>query len=331
MTSRGTAHERESGTGNSDAATAPMPAFDVTRSWHPCGRFVKLESLGGRVHVVSVPGPAPDAPHVLFLHGILQSSWTWRANLEALASQMHVHAVCLPGFGWSDKPETSYRLVHQAERMLELLDVLQVPRAHVVGNSLGGALSLQLAVVAPQRVGRILLVNPAGAGLYPMALLAAMQHQAAAPLLHLPGVGMALALGLRHGAYARMAVDRPFVHSFLQPLKSAGAGRAALKVARYFNRDMAALDRRLPDVASKVLLMWGKGDRVVPLAAVRRLARRLPDARVELYDCSGHCPMEEEPGRFNREALAFLTAQGPAKGPSQDDGRPEPEPEACLT
>lgn len=300
-----------------------MPAFDVTRSWHPLGRFVQLDTLGqhgvrGRVHVVSMPGPSPDAPHVLLLHGFLQSSWTWRANLDALAARMHVHAVCLLGFGWSDKPEAaSYRLVRQAERLLELLDRLDIPRAHLVGNSLGGALALQLAVLAPQRVGRILLVNPAGAGLYPMAMLAALQHQAAAPLLGLPGVGVALALGLRHGAYARLAVDRDFVHSFLQPLKSAGAGRAALKVGRYFNRDLAALDSRLPDLAAPVLLMWGKGDRVVPLSAVRRMAARLPDARVELYDCSGHCPMEEEPERFNREANAFLGATGPARRPDR--------------
>lgn len=282
-------------------------------SWHPLGRWLAVAGVG-RVHVVSVPCRDPHASaqprDVLLIHGYLQSSWTWRENLEALAAKLDVHAVCVPGFGWSDKPRTlRYALPEQAARLWQVLDVLGVQRAHLVGNSLGGATALQMTLQAPNRVGRLVLVNPAGHGLYPMAALASLQHELAEPLLHLPGIPSLIRLGLRHGAYANLDVDAAFLQRFLQPLHTAGAKRAALQVARHFNRDLRLLDRRLGEVRAPALLLWGQGDRVVPLAAVQRLVRALVDARLELYDCSGHCPMEEEPQRFNRETLAFLTQQ----------------------
>ncbi|MSP90206.1 MAG: alpha/beta fold hydrolase [Myxococcales bacterium] len=288
-----------------------MPAVEAGRSWHPAGRYHALRSFAGqRVHVVSVG----EGPHVALLHGFIQSSWAWRHNVDALARHFTVHAICLPGFGWSDKPgRASYRLLHQAERVLELLDVLGADTVQLVGNSLGAALALEVALLAPHRVGRLVLVNPAGAGIYPIALVARLQHEALEPVLRLPGVPRILALGLRHGAYARLDVDAAFLRAFLSPLYSPGGVRTALKSARAFHADLAALDRRLPDIPNPAFVAWGQGDRIVPRAVIERVVARLPDARLEPFDCSGHCPMEEEPDRFNRETVAFLHATGRAR------------------
>lgn len=276
-------------------------------SWHPQGRWLVLPSLPGRVHVVT----QGQGPHVLMLHGFLQSSWAWRMNLETLARHFTVHALCVPGAGWSDKPSVGYGLAGQARRVLEAMTLLGIHRAHLIGNSLGGALALQVAVDAPDRVDRLVLVAPAGAGLYPATVAASLQHPIAAPLLKLPVLAPALRLALQWGAYPRMAVDEAVMHRFLQPLRSAGGAKAALAMARHFPRDVAALERRLGELHHPVLLIWGECDRVVPLEAVLRVQKRLRDARLERFDCSGHCPMEEEPERFHREVLAFLL---PAEG-----------------
>lgn len=288
----------------------------MNHSWHPQGRWLDLPGFG-QLHAVSLPrlgrgepAAGPDHPqHVVLLHGFLQSSWTWRHNLEALQREFHVHALCLPGFGWSDKPRSaSYRLAAQAERVQTALQLLRAEDCHLIGNSLGGSLALQLELIAPVARRRLVLVNPATAGRYPMAALASLQHEFLEPLMHMPGVHFGLGLGLRLGAYVDLAKSKDFVHNFLAPLETPGARRAALNVGRYFNRDLAALTQRLTDVSAPVLLLWGKGDRVVPLASVLNLQQRLPDARLEVYVASGHCPMEEEPERFNRETVAFLTA-----------------------
>ena len=298
------------------AASAPPTSALLQRSWHPAGRWLDIGGFG-RIHVVSLPRHAqgqpaagPDHPrHVLLLHGYMQSSWTWRHNLQALQSEFHVHAVCLPGHGWSDKPRhQGYRLALQAERVLALLQQLGAQDCHLIGNSLGGALALQLHLLDPRPRRRLVLVNPASQGRYPMAALAALQHELLEPLLHLPGVRWGMGQGLRHAAYVTLAHDKEFIRQFLAPLDTPGARRAMLNVARYFNRDLAALERRLPDIQAPVLLLWGQADRIVPLSVVLGLERRLPDARLELYTGSGHCPMEEEPERFNMETLAFLSA-----------------------
>lgn len=295
---------------------AALERIQMDRSWHPHGRWLDLPGFG-QIHAVSLPrlshgDPAAGADHprhVVLLHGFLQSSWTWRHNLEALQQEFDVHALCLPGFGWSSKPRSaSYRLAAQAERVQAALQLLRAEDCHLIGNSLGGSLALQLQLLNPVARRRLVLVNPAIAGRYPMAALASLQYEFLEPLMHLPGVHFGLGLGLRLGAYVELAKSQDFVHNFLAPLQTPGARRAALNVGRYFNRDLAALELRLPDIAAPVLLLWGQGDRVVPLASVLRLKKCLPDARLEIYAASGHCPMEEEPERFNREAVAFLTA-----------------------
>ncbi len=271
-------------------------------SWHPLGRWLALPSLPGRVHVVTLGA----GPHVVLLHGFLQSSWAWRLNVEALAQHFTVHAICLPGAGWSDKPAVHYDLARQAARVLELFDLLGIDKAHLIGNSLGGALALRLALDRPQRVQRLVLVAPAGPGVYPATLAASLQHPVVAPLVQLPGVTHALKLALQWGAYPLMKVDDAVMHKFMKPLRAPGGAKAALSMARTFPRDIKALECSLGQVTQAALLIWGECDRVVPLQAVLRVQRGLPHARLEKFDCSGHCPMEEEPERFNREVTAFL-------------------------
>lgn len=284
----------------------PRVAIGGGRSWHAAGHHLRVpDPAAGTVgiHAVTVG----QGPHLLLLHGFVQASWAWRHNLDALAEHFTVHAVCVPGFGWSDKPKIcDFHLVEQARRILVWMDCMAIQRAHLVGNSLGAALALQIAALAADRVAHLVLVNPAGAGSYPMAWLARLQRPAWAPLLALPGIPFGLKLGLRYGAYAQLPVDDAYMAHFLAPLGTAGAPAAALAVARHYNADLAALDRRLRGILHPTLVIRGGADRVIPEAIVWRVANGLHDARVERFDASGHCPMEEEPARFNRVLLNFL-------------------------
>jgi pimeloyl-ACP methyl ester carboxylesterase len=276
------------------------------RSWHPAGSRIWLPEP--EVGALAVHGVTlGHGPHLLLLHGFVQASWCWRDVLEPLARDHTVHAICVPGFGWSDKPRgVSYRLVDQAARVARWLDAMAIEVVDVVGCSLGGALALQLALDSPARVGRLVLVNPAGAGRYPMSMLAALQHERLAPLLRLPGVPLGLRTGLRTAAYAELPIDAHYMAHFLAPLRTDGAGEAALRVARTFNADLRALDARLDAVAAPTLVLRGGRDRVVPESIVRRVAQRVPQARWLRYDAAAHCPMEEMPGRFVDDVRDFL-------------------------
>ena len=288
------------------AASDARVAIGGQLSWHDAGHHIRIPDPAAgtlAMHAVTL-GKGPD---LLLLHGFVQASWAWRHNLDALAEHFTVHALCVPGFGWSDKPErSSFRLIDQARRVLTWMDCMAIERAHLVGNSLGAALALQIAALAPDCVDRLALVNPAGVGNYPMAWLARLQRRAWAPLLALPGVPFGLKLGLRYAAYAKLPIDDAYMAHFLAPLGTPGASTAALAVARHYNADLAALDRRLRGILHPTLILRGGADRVMPEAVVWRVANGLHDARVERFEGSGHCPMEEEPARFNRILLAFL-------------------------
>lgn len=284
------------------ASWAPGPE----QSWHPAGARLRIWEPDGRslaVHAVSA-GVGRD---LLLLHGFVQSSWCWRAALPGLAARARVHAVCLPGFGWSDKPRgAAMDLRSQAARLLRWADAAGVQDFDIAGCSLGGALALELAASQPTRVGRVVLVNPAGPGAYPMALAARLQHPALAPLYRLPGVPTGLRLGLQHAAYPGFTIDDEYMRHFLAPLRGDGALEAALAAAAAFADDVQALPARLAAVHQPALVVRGGRDRVVPAAVVEAIARGLRQVERRLYPGSGHCPMEEEPERFIKDVSAFL-------------------------
>jgi len=282
--------------------------IDEGRSWHPAGRWLTVDdpATGSlRVHVVSVG----SGPHLVLLHGFVQSSWAWRFNLAHLAERFAVHAVCVPGYGWSDKPlNASWRLADQAERIVAVLNGLGLPRCHLVGNSLGASLALRIALLQPERIDQMVLINPAAPGIYLARVLAALQHPAWAPLLSLPAIPWGLRLGLRIFAYRQLPLDADYMHHFLLPLRSEGAREAALSVARFYGRDLAALHDRLGDVQQRCLVVDGLRDGIMPRGAVAEVAALLPHSQSLHFERSGHCPMEDEPERFDAAVVGFLAA-----------------------
>lgn len=280
--------------------------MDTAQSWHPAGQWLALDSFAGaRVHFVR---PSPSAgPPLLLVHGFAQSSWVWRFVLPPLCQQFDVIAVCLPGLGWSDKPTAvNYRFTDQTARLVELLDRLHLSRVHICGNSMGGALAMALGGQHADRVDRLVLVGPAAHGVFPAALLAELQHEAMAPLWSLPGFDQVLKLGLIHGAYKHLPVDDHYMAHFLAPLRAHGAVRATLRIAKHFRQDLRQLDPDLQRIRAPTLLISGRYDRLVPRNILRHVVASVPQTRWLVYHASGHCPQEEEPGRFVADVRDFL-------------------------
>src|SRR5207244_12347204 len=120
----------------------------------------ELQLRGGEVdglrlhYVVEGRGPA-----VIFVHGLGGFAESWRHNVRPLAGRATVFAVDLPGFGDSAKPRTRYRLGYFANALRGFMDALGLAQASLVGHSLGGAVSITLALTHPSRVERLALVG----------------------------------------------------------------------------------------------------------------------------------------------------------------------------
>src|SRR6266481_809240 len=133
------------------AATTP---FGLARTQ---GRFVAVEGL--RVFAITLS----KGRDVVLLHGNPASTYSWRKVMEPLAARYRVHAIDLPGFGFSDKPaDASYDIGWLTTVVLGYLDAERIPRAVLVGNSMGGAVATETAIVEPGRVVALVLLGAAG-------------------------------------------------------------------------------------------------------------------------------------------------------------------------
>jgi pimeloyl-ACP methyl ester carboxylesterase len=190
--------------------------------------------------------------------------------------------------------------------VLGAMDHLGVERATFVGNSLGGGVSLWTALTAPDRVDKLVLVNPAShVAQLPWPLLKS-QLQALAPVYRALVGPTLLRIPLTAIAYRNLPVDRDYMAGFWAPFEARGSMRALVATARALPEAIATLDARLSEIRHETLIVWGERDGLLPASTAHRLQRKLPHARLVLIPEAGHCPHEETPARFNRLVLDFV-------------------------
>lgn len=272
---------------------------------HPLlGRDVVVDGI--RLHVVS-HGRHGGVP-LLLLHGVPTSSYLWRNVMRDLESKVPTVAPDLVGLGRSERPRRrGYRLTEQAALLHGLLDELALPQVVVAGHDEGGAVAVQLAAMAPDRVtGIALLASPVHRDAWP--------PPAAVPLL-VPGVGsLGMALMRRRPALARWALSRllgprpePELAHYAAPLLAAEGARGLLRlVAGLDLRTTESALAKLRSSGPPALVLWGTEDRVRSAAYGRRLADELPGAVFVPVSGGGHLLPEECPERVAEELAGFV-------------------------
>lgn len=252
-----------------------------------------------------------SGPPLLMIHGFGGSTFSFRHQIGPLSAHRRVIALDLPGFGLSDRPDSS-PLSHtaQADRLREFIDRMEIERADVLGMSMGGAIALRLAAAYPERVERLLLVatpwpgQPRGVPLYPLSrpLLPVAQ----ALLLARP---RALRRRLAGMVYDPTFVTDPVWQGYHGPLRLRGTAAAHLHMIDGV-RDDLPLDPAT--IATRTLLLWGDADPIVPLSVGHRLHATLPDARLEVVPRAGHLVLEEQPAASTAIIERFLATPLPA-------------------
>lgn len=240
------------------------------------------------------------APIVL-IQGLGYGRWGWQPVADGLAERFTVVLLDNRGIGESDAPPGPYTVGEMAADALQVLDEADVERAHVVGTSLGGMIAQEVALTAPERVERLVLVctTPGGPNAAPMPAQT-VELIAAAPTLE-PLVALrrfvenALAPDPPAGLVERILAHRVRT---AQPIEAWAAQAAA----------GAAFDAwdRLPSLSAPTLVLHGTEDVVVGPANATLLAERITGARVEWFEGSGHLLYWESPERFVSVVGEFL-------------------------
>jgi pimeloyl-ACP methyl ester carboxylesterase len=266
---------------------------------------------------------AGDGPPLLLLHGIGNNCQTWAGVIDRLAESHTVIAPDLLGHGASDKPRGDYSIAAYANGMRDLLTVLDMERATVVGHSLGGGIALQFAYQFPERCQRLALVGSGGLGPELSAgLRAATLPGAELVLTALAGVSGPLRRGMqvlerigRLGGWRRVG-DLAEAGDALLALKDVEARRAFLRTLRGVvdarGQAVTALDRLYLADAIPMLVVWGSRDPIVPALHAETVRSLVPNARIEVFDGAGHWPHLDEPRRFADLLLDFIATTEPA-------------------
>jgi pimeloyl-ACP methyl ester carboxylesterase len=289
--------------GELDNAVRFEGLFRLADGRDPLMRVHDVEVSGGvRVSTLTLAGDGAD---VLLIHGLgaAKSSFFDCAALLAEAGY-RVHALDLPGFGGSSKPATApYSATWFADAVRGVMDALEIESAHLVGNSMGGRVALEIALQHPERVRSVAALCPA------VAFVKRDFH----PLVKLlrPELGL-LPHKLRRGMVERRlwslfcdpdaldpSVADVVVDEFQRIYGSAGA-----RVAFYASARNIYLDRpfgrggfypRLGGLEPPALFVWGTHDKLIPPGFRRHVAEALPGAEQIVLDGCGHVPQVERP------------------------------------
>jgi len=262
-----------------------------------------------------------SGPAVLLLHGIGDSSQTWVPLMEDLARDFTVLAPDLLGHGDSDKPRADYSVAAYANGMRDLMEVLGIDSATIVGHSLGGGVAAQLAYQYPERCDRLVLVATGGVSraVNPFLRIAsAPLAEVVLPTLQWPAgrlVGTALIEALRWTG-TDLGVDADELKRVFDRLPDRDSRGAFTRTLRSVvdpgGQVVTMLDRAYLAESVPVLLVWGDRDGVIPVSHGHRAHRRMPWSRLSIFEGAGHFPHSADPERFLRELREFVAGTEPA-------------------
>lgn len=261
-----------------------------------------------------------SGPVLLLIHGIGDSAGTWSEVLDPLSRRFTVIAPDLLGHGRSDKPRADYSVAAYANAMRDLMAVLGIDRATVVGHSLGGGVAAQFAYQFPEHCERLVLVSSGGVGrtVNPLLRLAAMPGaEVVLPAVGLPLVRRSLSWGaaLVRLLGAMPPEDLEGIVAAIDRLPDAGARRALVRTLRaavdWRGQCITMLDRAYLAEGLPVLLMWGRRDAVIPFGHAMAAHGAMGGSRLEVFDEAGHFPHRSDPARFMDVLTGFIDETEP--------------------
>jgi len=289
------------------SACSRQTLYDNAIGWERSGAGLEESSIRvGDLNIAYLSNIEPvDGETIVLVHGFGANKDGWTRLARELTDEFNVYAIDLPGHGDSSKPlDLGYRIEDQVSHLSKILKALQIEQAHMMGNSMGGAITALYAATYPNQIRTAVLFDPAGIFEYDSEL-----------------VGLIMAgdnplIPAKEGDFTRLidfAMEKkPFVPWPIYDImeEKAIANREVNEVIFAAIRDSGFepdFRQTITRIKAPVLVVWGLEDRVINYRNAEVFVKQIPDARKVLLEGVGHAPMievPEESAQLFREFLA---------------------------
>jgi pimeloyl-ACP methyl ester carboxylesterase len=306
--------------GNLDMAIAFEGYFRLPNGRPPLLHLHEVEAGKARISTLTAGNGVET---VVLIHGLGGTKSSFYETVSGLAPHYTVHAIDLPGFGASSKAARApYDPAWFARAIIRFLDAEGIRRAHVVGNSLGGRIAIEVGLAAPERVNSLSLLTPSLAwrkhrSLVPLVKLlrpelAAIPHTLTSALVRRQFWSMFGGPDRLHPAVADLAVEE-FLAGYRDPAARVAFSAAARNIYLEEPDGPNGFWTRLASLKPPAMFVWGDRDPLVPMAFCAHVSETLPDARQVVLQGCGHVPQVEMPEDCNGLLLDFIdSALSPA-------------------
>jgi pimeloyl-ACP methyl ester carboxylesterase len=251
---------------------------------------------------------------ILCLHGLGASLYSWRHFVTPFSKNNKLILVDFKGCGKSPKPfDSHYSTEEKVNDIYNLILEEDLTNLTLIGNSLGGAVSLMVALrllnQEPKRLSKLVLIGSAGdRSSIPWHVQMARSFLGT-PIIYLAPSKLAAKMTLRRCYYDIKRTTREQMEAYAAPLASPGGRHALLQTVRQCvpaNAD--ELISNLNQITVPTFILWGREDRVIPLRVGEFLHQAIPNSTFEIIEQCGHVPQEEKPDETIARISKFLAA-----------------------
>jgi pimeloyl-ACP methyl ester carboxylesterase len=249
---------------------------------------------------------------ILCLHGLGASIFSWRHFIAPFSQNNKLILVDFKGCGKSPKPlDSHYSIEEKTDEIYKLIVAENLTGLTLVGNSLGGAVALLLAIrlneQQPVRLSRLVLIDSAGDKRYLPVHLKLIRSILGPAIIYLSPSNLAAKMVLRMCYFDKRKITSQQVEAYASPMASVGGRHALLQTAKQcIPPNVDELLTRVKTITVPTFILWGREDTVIPLKVGELLHQVIPNSTLNVIEQCGHIPQEEKPDETIAVISKFL-------------------------
>lgn len=278
---------------------------ELAKKYYPDGKFLKLDQFEIFILEKNLEQSKNKTP-ILLIHGFSSNVHTWEYYLKELGNEYPVIAFDLPGFGFSSKPHTTYSREGYVDILKQLIDYYHFERIILIGNSMGGEISLRYSILYPDKVEKLILVD--AGGLMDRKELPWFLQWGKTFIMDyfnfLFRNRLAISYMLKSAFYNKDVVDETKIDLYYYPLKTHGGINAHKSLLNSPYEKIQA--EKMQSLVIPVLILWGQNDQWIPVKYAYEFKKNLPNSYLVILPECGHIPQEEKPMESLKYIINFI-------------------------